>query len=69
VLPPDANIPEGAEVEVTPVADVAGNGGCSSPVPTLAERFKDFTGACKGLPEDLAENHDHYLYGTPKKRK
>jgi hypothetical protein len=23
-------------------------------------------GTVQGLPEDAAENHDHYLYGTPK---
>ena len=23
-------------------------------------------GTAEGLPPDLAENHDHYLYGTPK---
>ena len=68
VLPPGADIPEGADVEVTPVPPPP-NGGEQKEVPTLAERFKDFIGVCKGLPPDLAENHDHYLYGTPKKRK
>jgi hypothetical protein len=24
-------------------------------------------GTAEGLPSDLAENHDHYLYGTPKR--
>jgi hypothetical protein len=24
-------------------------------------------GIAKGLPADLAENHDHYLHGRPKK--
>jgi hypothetical protein len=27
----------------------------------------EHAGRCKGLPSDLAENHDHYLYGTPKR--
>jgi len=26
-----------------------------------------YAGVCKGLPSDLARNHDHYLYGVPKK--
>lgn len=26
-----------------------------------------FAGSVKGMPRDLARNHDHYLYGTPKK--
>lgn len=34
--------------------------------PTFYDRYKDFIGAAE-LPEDAAENHDHYLYGTPKK--
>lgn len=25
-------------------------------------------GICKGGPPDLADNHDHYLYGFPKKK-
>jgi hypothetical protein len=31
--------------------------------------FERFAGKAEGLPPDLAENHDHYLYGTPKKKK
>jgi len=34
---------------------------------SLAERMKDVIGIAKGLPRDLAENHDHYLHGRPKK--
>lgn len=36
-------------------------------IPTLAERYADFIGKAVGLPEDAAENHDHYLYGLPKR--
>ena len=36
--------------------------------PTLAERLSSFIGVAKNLPPDLAENHDHYLYGTPKRK-
>ena len=68
VLPPDVDIAEGAEVEVTavpppPSAAETGDGG-----PTLYETLKEFVGMCDGLPPDLAENHDHYLHGLPKKR-
>ncbi len=35
--------------------------------PTVLERLKPFVGAAKGLPADLAKNHDHYIHGTPKK--
>lgn len=35
---------------------------------TMAERYKDFIGCIKDAPSDLADNHDHYLYGTPKRK-
>ena len=28
----------------------------------------EFAGTAEGLPPDLAENHDHYLHGTPKRK-
>ena len=34
---------------------------------TLAERLKSVIGTAKGLPPDLAEQHDHYIHGTPKR--
>ena len=67
ILPRDANIPEGAEVEVTLVPP--SNGGAEpGESPTLYEMLKDFVGILDGLPSDLAENHDHYIHGTPKRR-
>jgi len=56
ILPPEANLPDGTEVRVEPLAAI-----------TLAERLKDVIGAVRGGPPDLAENHDHYIHGTPKK--
>jgi hypothetical protein len=35
--------------------------------PTLYELFKDFDGLALDLPADFAANHDHYLYGSPKR--
>ncbi len=67
-LPRDVDIPEGAEVEVTPVAPTP-NGEGQPEGSTIYERYKEFIGSLDGLPSDLAENHDHYLYGTPKKKK
>ena len=67
ILPGDVDIPEGAEVEVTPVA-LPPNGGSGQEGPTFYERYKEFVGTLDGLPSDLAENHDHYLYGTPKRK-
>jgi hypothetical protein len=34
----------------------------------LAERFKDLIGVAGSGLGDLADNHDHYLYGTPKQK-
>ena len=34
---------------------------------SFGERFAQFKGAVSGLPADLAEQHDHYRLGTPKR--
>lgn len=34
---------------------------------SLAERLRDFIGKAHGLPPDLAEQHDYYLHGQPKR--
>lgn len=60
VLDPSASLPEGAEVQV-----IATNG--EALPPTWAEVFKDVIGKAEGLPADSSTNHDHYLYGTPKR--
>ncbi len=36
-------------------------------IPSVCETLKDFVGKAEGLPPDLAVNHDHYLYGLPKR--
>lgn len=64
VLDDPVELPEGAiirfEIETTPEQT-------EDSIPTLAERYAGFIGKAVGLPEDAAENHDHYLYGLPKK--
>jgi hypothetical protein len=35
---------------------------------TVWEVLREFAGKAKGLPPDLASNHDHYLYGLPKRK-
>jgi hypothetical protein len=59
ILPRDAKLPNGTEVQVTPV---------------IPEQAVDFTNMLvslskkvRGLPRDLAAQHDHYLYGNPKR--
>jgi hypothetical protein len=59
VLESNAQIAEGAEVEVHLKGDDI--------IPTIAERFANVIGKAKDLPEDFAENHDHYIHGATKK--
>ncbi|MBM4039632.1 MAG: hypothetical protein FJ290_14080 [Planctomycetes bacterium] len=59
VLDEPASLPEGARVRVEPEE--------SEREPTLAERLKDVVGIIEGLPPDFAEQHDHYIHGTPKR--
>ena len=35
--------------------------------PALSESLLKLAGRAKGLPNDASRNHDHYLYGTPKR--
>ena len=63
VLDNAALLPEGAKVRV----EVLVAAPSSTPGPSLYERLKPFEGILEGLPEDAALNHDHYLYGAPKK--
>ena len=34
----------------------------------LSERFASFMGQATGLPPDASINHDHYIYGIPKRQ-
>ena len=51
--------PEGTRVQV--VVEPVGK------QPTLAERLLKHAGTVSDLPADLAEQHDHYIHGTPKR--
>jgi hypothetical protein len=53
-LPPDTVLPEGAVVRVETVDE-----------PDPADCLSDL--AVDGGPPDLAAEHDHYVYGTPKR--
>ena len=56
VLDEGAKLAEGTRVKVV----------AEEELPTLYERFKDFIGTVDG-PPDMAENHDHYAHGAPKR--
>lgn len=50
--------PEGIEVRVEAIVP---------PGPrTLADRFQGLIGSVTDLPSDMAEQHDHYIHGTPR---
>ena len=61
VIVPDVplSVPDGTRVQVVVPQDQEG-------APTLTNLL-DLAGCVKGLPPDFAAQHDHYLYGTPKK--
>ena len=67
VLPSPLPLPDGTSVKVEPVL---GDNALTSPAGekpmTFRERYADVIGKVE-LPPDAAEQHDHYLYGIPKK--
>jgi hypothetical protein len=61
-LPPGAPWPDGTKVRVEKFeATPAGN--------DLTRRLRDLSAQVIGLPADLAEEHDHYIHGTPRRAK
>jgi hypothetical protein len=64
ILDEPANLADGTPVRVeveTP----------SAPADTTRSVWDDLlelAGTAEGLPSDFAENHDHYIHGTPKRK-
>ncbi|MCY3022875.1 MAG: hypothetical protein NTW87_28175 [Planctomycetota bacterium] len=67
VLDEPVRLPDGAEVRVQPLKRARRKAKRRARNPTLYERLKPLIGSLKGLPPDMAENHDHYIHGTPKR--
>ena len=61
-------LPEGVEVEVRLLAEDASSGGLKRMSSSIYETLKDFVGMADGLPASMSINHDHYLYGVPKRQ-
>ena len=59
VLDEPASLPEGSEVRVQ-LADM------DEQLASLREGLVKFAGIVEDMPEDFSENHDFYLYGTPR---
>lgn len=68
VLEGRARPEDGTNVTVHPVRKAARALRKKKGTPTLYEQLKPFIGIAKGLPRDFSINHDHYLYGTPKRK-
>lgn len=67
VLPNGSQVPEGTRVQVI-VPDNALKTAPSEEAesqPTLVGLLK-YAGCIKDLPADFAEQHDHYIHGTPR---
>lgn len=67
VLEGKADLADGTMVSVRPLKPRPGRSGKARKPPSLADRLGPIVGKAENLPEDLAQNHDHYLYGLPKK--
>ena len=67
VLPPDAHLPDGAEVEVRPVETAEGKAALAGAVADLTDELVRLAQQTRDLPSDLAAQHDHYLHGQPKR--
>lgn len=63
VLDEPSSLPEGTRVNVQPRNRAEPEERSES----LSSLLLSFAGQAQGLPEDAAAQHDHYLYGTPKR--
>jgi hypothetical protein len=60
ILDEPTALPSGTRVEIEIKAHVQ----AASP---LGEALLKLAGTAVGLPADMAEQHDHYIHGTPKR--
>ena len=61
VLEGGASLSDGTRVRVEPITEPA------DVRPAIYGQLLDLAGTAKGLPPDLARNHDHYLHGRPRR--
>ena len=60
VLEGNPSLPEGAQVELEVIDQ--------KDLDALWDDLHKLAGTAKGLPPDMAENHDHYAHGAPKRK-
>src|SRR5207253_2143779 len=66
-LEPAAKLKEGTPVSIRPLKSSPRKSIRKKQIPSLYVRLKPVIGIAKGLPSDLAKNHDHYIHGAPKR--
>jgi len=65
-------LPDGTRVRVEPIPAETPPPTPEPPKPekpltSLNQLLLSLAGKAKGLPPDMAEQHDHYIHGTPKR--
>ena len=72
VLHNGATLPEGTLVSVVPVTPAVPEAAKGDDSPTVWQKLAELGRWAEtqetDLPVDLAENHDHYLHGVPKRQ-
>ena len=64
-LPTGLDLPDGTEVTIEAKGPI---GTVEKQKQSFAERYSEFVGCIHSGVGDLADNHDHHLYGTPKRK-
>ena len=67
VLDEATTLPDGMKVRVAIVPVGPTPAGETSQPRTLLDHYQSIIGVIDDMPEDFAEQHDHYIHGTPKK--
>lgn len=60
-------LPEGTEVRVEAVVAEGDRPLLDEHGQSLGKKLMKYAGKAVGLPDDAALNHDHYVYGAPKR--
>jgi hypothetical protein len=60
-------LPDGLEVSIDVPEKASIQPESEEQISSPTESLLKYAGKAVGLPEDSARNHDHYLYGTPKR--
>ena len=67
VLDDAVTLPEGIPVQVHCLVREAEQPALDDRGETIGQKLSKYAGKATGLPIDASRNHDHYLYGKPKK--